>query len=228
MILRVNKPNLDLSVAYSCLGQRCLNGDVEAVKFLYSNIWLESPPHIKTIAHLQNCLTGAEIEKDATGIYCNEFLYYWGMANIGELSRLIAKDLGTAEICFNKIRSAVPKTEARLAYVSLLISDEPNKSDSNVTRLDTLRQWAGRQDYFSSIALSKIIYYQFLLEKPPDSPEQPIRAIQLLELPRSMGHPVAVKFFNEIVMHMDTQGVCDCKDIHSIAARAKSSILYDY
>jgi len=228
MVLRVNKPILALSLAYSCLGQRCLNGDIEAVKFLYSNAWQESPSHIKTIANLQNCLTGAEIEKDATDVYSNEFLYYWGMVNIGELTRLIAKDLGTAEICFNKIKSAVPKAEARLAYINLLVSDEPNKSDSNVNRLDTLRQWAGRQDYFSSIALSKIIYYQFLLEKQPDSTEQPIRAMQLLERPRSMGHPVAVKFFDEIVLHMDTQGVCDTKDIYSIAARAKSSILYDY
>jgi hypothetical protein len=215
-----------ISDAYSYLGHKFLSGNIEVAKFLYGNAWKESPPLIKTISQLQYCLTAAEVKKDTTGIYCNEFLYYWGMICIGEVSRLIVKDLGTAKICFKKIIKAVPKAKARLAFIELLLTDEPHKSDSNVERIDTLRKWAGKQDFFSSIVISKIIYSQFLCEEQADNPEQlPILALRLLSLPCQRKHPVAIKFHNEMLDYISTPDALSMKINES---HLNKDILYDY
>ena len=153
-----------ISAAYSYLGYKFLSGDVKVVKYLYGHAWMESPPLIKTINQLQYCLTAEEIEKDTTGIYCTEFLYYWGMICIGELSGLICKDLETAEVALKRTINTMPKANARLAFIELLKTNAPHKSESNIKRLDILRKAAGSQDLFSKIALSKISYYSFLVE----------------------------------------------------------------
>ena len=196
-----------ISAAYSYLGNNFLSGDVETAKFLYGNAWKESPPLIKTISQLQYCLTAVEIEEDTTGIYGDEFLYYWGMICIGEVSNLISKDLGAAEICFKRIIKTIPKAEARLAFIGMLVSEELNKSERNVARIEILRKWANKKDFFSWIVLSRIIFYQFLKEEQEDGLKLPIRALRLLTLPCQKGHPVAIKFFNEIVGYMAGIGV---------------------
>ena len=221
-----------ISVAYSYLGHRFLSGDVEIAKFLYGNAWKERPPLIKTISQLQSCLTAVEIEEDTTGIYCDEFLYYWGMVCIGEVSPLIFKDLGTAEICFKRILKTIPKAEARLAFIGLLVSEEFNKSERNVARIEVLRKWANKKDYFSWIALSKIIFYQFLEENLAQEQEDtiqqlPIRALHLLTLPCQKGHPVAIKFFNEIVGCMASIGGSNVCDKQIDESSIITDILYD-
>lgn len=125
-----------------------------------ANLFKEHPAIIKLFSQLQECLTTVEIAND-TEIYNYEFLYYFGMSNLGETSNLIFKDLGTAETCFKKVRKKVPKAEARLAFIELLKSDEPAQSELNVNRIDKLRQWAGKGDFFSMIILSKIVFFQF-------------------------------------------------------------------
>jgi hypothetical protein len=216
-----------ISVAYSHLGHRFLLGDVETARFLYGNAWRESPPLIKTISQLQLCLTAAEIEKDAAGVYCDEFLYYWGMIGIGEVSRLISKDIGAAMICFKKIIKNIPKAEARLAFIGLLVSEEPNKSENNVARLEVLRHWASKKDFFSWIVLSKIIFYQFLEEKQEDNFEPPIRVLRLLTSPCQMGHPVAIKFYNEMVDHMVSIGASNAYYKHIDESCIVTDSLYD-
>lgn len=189
------------SAAYSYLGFTTLNGNVEALKFLYTNIQKEAPPLIRTIGQLQECLTCVEIENDTIRIYNDEFLYYWGMICLGELSHQIRKDLGTAESCFEKIQNTVPHTAARLAYIKLLQSREPAKSENNIRRLDILRKWATQRDLFSSIIMSKILFYQFLCEneKQPNSyPGIPNRVLNLLQLPLQKGHPAAVQLYREM------------------------------
>ena len=200
-----------ISDAYSYLGHRFLSGDIEVAKYLYGHAWLESPPLIKTIRQLQYCLTAAEIEKDTTGIYCNEFLYYWSMICIGELSDLICKDLETAEMCLKKVMKDIPKVKARLAFIELLRTTAPYKNESNVERLHILRTWAGRQDFFSSIVLSKVIYYSFLKEEQTDNFKMPIRALHLLEAPCQKGHPVAIKFRNEMLDRIGTSSAMSMK-----------------
>ena len=189
------------SAAYSYLGLKALNGNVEALKSLYANIHEEAPPLIRTIGQLQEYLTSVEIENDTTRIYSDEFLYYWGMVCLGELSRLIRKDLGSAESCFEKIQNAVPHAAARLAYIKLLQSSEPDKEDINIRRVDILRKWAMQRDLFSSIILSKILFYQFLCEnehQPDNCPGIPNRVLNLLQLPLQKGHPVAVRLYGEM------------------------------
>jgi hypothetical protein len=213
-----------ISDAYSYLGHSFLSGNVEVAKLLYGNAWKESPPLIKTIEQLQYCLTAAEIEKDTTGIYGNEFLYYWGMICIGEVSRLIFKDLETAEICFRKILKTVPEAEARLAFIDLLTTNEPCKNESNVEKLDILRKWAGKQDFFSMIVLSKIVYYAFWDEEQTDNRELPMRALRLLELPCQKGHPVAIKFYNAM---LDTIGTPAALRIKMDVSHMNTDVLYD-
>lgn len=189
------------SAAYSYLGFKALNGNVEALKFLYANIYNETPPGIRTVCQLQECLTSVEIENDTTGIYSDEFLYYLGMVCLGELSRLIQKSLGTAESCFEKIRNKVPHAATRLAYIKLLQSSEPIMSENNIRRLDILRRWATQRDLFSNIIMAKILFYQFLCEseeQPDGTPRIPNRVLNLLQLPLQKGHPVAVRFYKEI------------------------------
>lgn len=183
----------------SFLGKRVLDGDVDAIKALYRTTWKEHPALIKTITQLQECITSVEIDKDSEEKYCTEFLYYWGMLCIGDLSTLISRDLGTANHCFDKIVHRVPKAKARLAFIQLLKSDEPAKSDRNVESIDILRQWAGRGDLFSRIVLAKISFYQFLNERQMDDANLPMRVLRLLEPPCQKGHPVAIRFWNEII-----------------------------
>lgn len=126
------------------------------------------------------------------------------MICLGEESPLIIKELGTAKACFHKILQLVPMVSARLAYIGLLQSTEPAKSDDNVMRLDTLQKWANKRDLFSMIALLKIYFYSFLREQMEDDQERPIselpvKALNLLELPYKKGHPVAIRFWNEIM-----------------------------
>ncbi len=193
------------SAAYSYLGFKTINGNVEALKFLYANIQKEDPPVIRTVCQLQECLTSVEIENDTVRIYSDEFLYYWGMVCLGELSRLIRKDLGTAESCFEKIQNTVSHAAARLAYIKLLQSREPATSENNIRRLDILRKWATQRDLFSNIIMAKILFYQFLCEseKQPDNcPGIPNRVLNLLQLPLQKGHPAAVRFYGEIRDHV--------------------------
>lgn len=188
----------------SYLGSKVLSGDVEAVKHLYGTAWKEHPALIKTITLLQECLTLVEIEDDVNGIYCGEFLYYWGMICLGEQSRLICRDLGTAEICFRKILDVMPKVKARLAFIELLESDEPAKSDLNAERIDVLRKWASMQDLFSRIVLAKIIFYDYLNNNQTNDSELPIKALRLLELSCQKGHPVAIRLWNEVLAYVGT------------------------
>lgn len=214
-----------ISAKYSYLGQKALAGDTEVVKFFYGNAWKEYPALIKTISLLQDNLTSVEIENDFNKIYSYQFLYYWGMTCIGEQSNLIVKDLGTAEICFQKIKNTVPKVEARLAYIELLKSTVPAKNEINVARLDILRKWAGRQDLFSRIILSKICFYQFLKEEQIDCSEMPIRVLRLLELPCQKGHPVAIRFCNEVLAYTETSAAMDMR-IDKVSIKA--NVLYDF
>lgn len=225
----INSANSSLiSATYSYLGSRCILGNVEAVTYLYGNAWKESPALIRTIEQLQYCLTSAEIDEDTDGIYNSEFLYYWGMICMGEVSPLIVKDLGTARTCFNKIKKIVPKVRARLAYIALRLSEEPAKSDSNVERLGELRQWASRHDMFSLIALSKISFFQYLQEYQEcetDIPELPIQALRLIGPPYQKGHPVAVKFHNDIYTHI---GINEAMLTGISESRINADVLYDY
>lgn len=163
----------------SWLGKRVLSGDVDALKGLYCAAWKEHPALIKTITQLQDCITSVEILDNAERIYCTDFLYFWGMLCIGELSTLINMDLGAASICFGKIINEVPKAKARLAFIQLLKSDETAQSDRNVENIDVLRQWAGKGDLFSRIILAKISFYEFLNERQADDATLPIRVLRL-------------------------------------------------
>lgn len=214
-----------MGFTYSYLGHRVLKGDIEAVKFLYGNAWKESPPLIRTIRELQYRLTAVEIENDTRSMYTNEFLYYWGMVCMGEVSRLVLKDLGTAEICFKNVLKNVPKAKARLAFIKLLVTDAPHKNESNIKSLDILRMWAGKQDLFSRIVLAKIIYFEFLQENQEDNLELPIRALQLLGLPCQLGHPLAIKFCNEM---LENTGISKALDMKVSESHIDSCALYDY
>lgn len=190
---------MEESQKYSYWGYRILCGDVVVLRNLYGRIWKEVPVLFKTISQIQILLTAVEVENDTYEVYSPEFLYYWGMLCTGEQSRLIPKDLGTAECCFEKISKKVPKAEARLAYIELLKSNEPAKSELNVERLDVLRRWAGQGDIFSSIVLAKIVFYQFLCECQGDFMEPPIMVLRLLDYPCQKGHPVAIRFYNSVM-----------------------------
>lgn len=189
---------LRTSRVFSYLGQQFLMGNVDVLKYFYGHIWRESPPLIRTISQLQDCLTSVEIESDTYGTYNKEFLYYWGMICLGEQSSLIIRNLSTANTCFQKVKASIPQAEARLAYIGLLQSTDPTKDDRNVARIDTLRRWACKQDMFSMIVLAKISLYRFLEEGHLDDSELPHQAIRLLELPCSLGHPVAIRLWNQI------------------------------
>lgn len=199
-------PLLQVGKLYGYLGYRALNGDINAVKFLYQNTWKESPPLIRTIYLLQEDLTPVNLNNP---IYSPEFLYYWAMLCIGEQSNLICKDLGTAEWCLNQIKADVPKAHARLAYIHLLQSTEPVKSEENILRISTLRRYAGRQDLFSQIVLSKIVFYQFLNEDRDSCSEPPFKALSLLELPCWNGHPVAIRFRKDMLCHLNISDPTD-------------------
>ena len=229
-----------IKMAGSLLGHRILSGDVNALRSLYANIWCENPPLIKLVSQLQESITSYEIRKDTIGKYSPEYLYYWGMTCLGEQSPLIFKDIGAAENCFRKIRDIVPNADARLAYIGLLKSNEPAKSEENVRRIDTLRRWAGKQDFFSSIVLARIGFYQFLNEYETNNSESsttvldenevqnfelPLKVVQLLRLPCQYGHPVAVRFWNEV---LDCIGTFAALNQKIDTAYMNGDTLYDY
>lgn len=227
-----------ISKTCSWLGHEIINGNVDVLKKIYKVIWKEDPAITETVSSLQNCITSLEIESDDHGIYSQEFLYYWGMTCLGEQSTLIYKNIETARTCFIKIRKVVPIAEARLAYIDLLDSDEPTKSEENVRRIDMLRRWAGKQDLFSRIVLARVVFNQFLAEAEEknlglsckDSDENeilelPIKVIQLLQLPCSLHHPVAVRFWNEV---MDYIGTLSAMGVKISETYMNEDILYDY
>lgn len=230
----------EISRKCSWLGDAVLQGNVDALKNIYRIVYQENPAIIEMISLLQNCITSVEIENDHGGIYNPEFLYYWGMTCLGEQSTLVYKNIEVARNCFEKILNTVPIAEARLAYIELLGSDEPAKSESNVKRIDILRRWAGKQDLFSRIVLARIVFDRFLDEaeennlelshKVLDENEKevlelPLRVIQLLQLPCSLRHPVAVRFWNEI---MDYIGTVSAMNMMIDATYMNEGVLYDY
>lgn len=215
-----NYIDADISDLCSYIGQEIIGGNTAAVKQIYINLSKENPAIIKLFSQLQECLTTVEIADDVE-IYSNEFLYYWGMSNLGETSNLIFKDLGTAETCFKKVRKKVPKAEARLAFIELLKSDEPAQSELNVNRIDKLRQWAGKGDFFSMIVLSKIVFFSFLEE---GQTEMPMKALRLLGTPCRAGHPVAIRFYNEMLAFQNNITVSDISNDFKV----NPLILYDF
>lgn len=196
------KDVMRLSNILSYVGWRIINGNTEAIRYLYGMIWKESPPLIRLISQLQDCITSVEIENDSDGVYSDEFLYYWGMINLGDQSSLIAKNLYVAETCFQKIKKTFPLAEARLAYIGMMLSEEPAIDHQNVTRLDVLRRWANKQDLFSMIVLARICFFRFLDEQDDEEHigclELPQKAITLLQVPCYKGNPVAIRLWNDI------------------------------
>ena len=192
-----------LSLAYSFIGHKCESeGDVSSIKFLYTGIPFERSPHIKAVSLLQERLTDVEISKDIENRYSKEFLYCYGMLNIGEESRLIVKNLDTARFCLKKVSGEIPKVEARLAYIDLLLSTEIHKSEATVRRIGILRKWAGQGDLFSRIVLAKIIFESFLSEDVNGISCLPLQAIKMLEDPCKKGHPVAINFYNSMISYI--------------------------
>ena len=211
-----------ISIMLSYLGHLFLSGNIDSIKYLYRNIWTESPPLLKTISELQGCFTSVEIISDYDKLYSAEFLYYWAMICIGEQSPLIFKDLGTAEACLKKIQHTIPIAEARLAYIELLQSPESARSSENVTRMDVLRRWANKHDLFSRIVLAKITFYSYLEEAETDVHTLPIRVKQLLELPCQQGHPVAIRFWNDICSFIKAPGAM------LNASHVNADVLFDF
>lgn len=203
------------SILCSFWGQSIIRGDISSVKDLYMYAWKEHPAIIDTIGQLQGCLTSVEIENSTVGVYSNEFLYYWGMICLGEQSPLIGKELETAETCFQKIKGDVPKAKARLAYINLLLSNRPLKHELHAAWLEVLRQYASKQrDLFSMIVLAKVCFQGFLTECQENDFDQPItglppKVVNLLKWPCQQGHPVAIRFWNEILTCIGTPETVD-------------------
>ena len=217
--------NILIGSMLSYLGYLFLNGNIESIKYLYRNIWTESPPLIKTISELQGWLTSIEIESVPGRLYSAEFLYYWAMICIGEQSPLIFKDLGTAETCLKMIQHTVPIAKPRLAYIELLQSNEHARSSANIDRLEVLRIWANKRDLFSRIALAKIVFYSYLQEAEAAETEvyaMPLRVRQLLELPCQQGHPVAIRFWNDMCSFIEVPGAM------LNASHVNADVLYDF
>lgn len=153
------------------------------------------------------------------------------MVCLGEQSPLVVKNLGTAETCFQKIKKAVPRVEARLAYIDLLKSPEPTKNECNIHRLEILRQCANRQrDLFSMIILARICFYNFLEEHQKIAPDAPItsvptKVVRLLELPCQQGHPVAIRFWNEMLTCIGTP---EAVDMRLPETRIRPQVLLDF
>lgn len=194
----------NFNTLFSLLGSLVLAGNVDAVRFLFLNAWTESPPLLRTIRQLQLELAATEFQQDQVGKYSAEFLYCWSMLCIGELSPLITRDLRTAKFCLQKVTGIIPQARARLAYIGLLSSTEPKASMRNVAHIETLRKWACKRDLFSLIVLSKISFESFLDENDGQIFELPSRTVGLLQLPLSVGHPVAVRFWNDMLAYINT------------------------
>ena len=202
-----------ISVLYSYLGQRCLLGDVEAVKFLYVNAWEKNPALIMTIIELQLHLTAVEINKDTKGIYSDEFLYYWGMICLGKVSSFIPEKFATAAFCFKRIMTDFPKAKARLAFIGLLKSKEPFKNENNLRRIDTLRNWVKKGDSFSRIALSVIRFSRFWVEKQRGNFEQLSIALSQLIPICQKGHPVALRLYIAMLDCLSSTGDSNTSDM---------------
>jgi hypothetical protein len=207
-----NKHSQIISDMYSYLGKKCLSGDVEALKYLYRNAWEENPVLIQTICELQFRLTSVDFIEN-TSVFSDEFLYYWGMVCLGEVSGLIPRDFKTAVYCFKKIKTAIPKANARLAYIYLCKTKEPAKSEKNIRRIETLRRWVKMGDLFSRIILSRIVFYKFLKEMKEDDPNPPILAVRVLGIPCQKGHPVALKFCEKTGNHLASIGNSNTNDM---------------
>lgn len=222
------KNNQQISLLYSYLTHKCISGDIDAMRFFYGNICFEIPVFIKAVSLLQLQLASVKLRKKN---YSNEFLYYWGMACIGEGSRIIRRNLPTAEICFKTIKKDVPKSESRLAFLELLKSTELYEDVENVQRIEVLREWAGKQDLFSMLSLSKIIFEQFLIERQADTlrkthvMELPLMAIELLEVPCQKGHPEAIRFYNAVLEQLGTSESLSAKFEQS---RRNVRVLFDF
>ena len=214
--------NILIGFMLSYLGYLFLNGNIESIKYLYRNIWTESPPLIKTISELQGWLTSIEIESVPGRLYSAEFLYYWAMICIGEQSPLIFKNLGTAETCRKIIQDTVPIAKARIAYIELLRSNEPARSNANVARLDILRGWANKHDLFSRIVLAKITFYSYLEEAETDVHALPLKVRQLIERPCQERHPVATRFWNDVCSFIGVPGAM------LDASHINADVLYDF
>lgn len=216
-----------IEILYSALGYKIFCGDVMALKYLYSNAWKESPAVLKVISLLQQNITANDIIKAEEEKYSKEFYYYWGMLNLGEQSDLVFKDTDIAVNCFNKTKDILPQVDARLAYIGLLNSSEPASSEENVSRIDRLRQYAGKQDLFSQIALARIVFSRFIDDWDEDEEvsELPLKVWQYLERPCLLGHPVAVRFWNETLDYIGTPAALNQKINTS---HMDGALLYDY
>lgn len=144
------------------------------------------------------------------------------MICIGEQSPLIFKNLGTAETCLKIIQHTVPIAKARIAYIELLRNNEPARSNANVARLDILRRWANKHDLFSRTVLAKIVFYSYLEEAQADELVLPLRVRQLLELPCQQGHPVAIRFWNDVCSFIGAPGAM------LNASHVNMDVLYDF
>jgi hypothetical protein len=217
-----------ISLLYSALAHRCTQGDTEVMRYLYGKICFNPPALIKTINFLQLHLTPLELQD---GEYSSEFLYYWGLACMGELSKFVEKNLETAKACFQLVKDDVPLARARLAFIELLQSTEPHKSEKNTCSINVLREYAAMRDTFSMTALARIIYEHFLMErlesglKKPCSSELPVRALNLLDYPLESGRPEAVAFYNAMMNNTDTP---DILTMRVYKPKINIQSLYDY
>ncbi len=114
-----------------------------------------------------------------------------------------------------------------MAFIELLLSEEINKSENNVARLEVLRKWASKKDYFSCVALSKIIFFQYLQERQEDNFDAPLRNLQLLVSPCQYGYPVAIRFYNEMMKHLAELNVPNDSGKHIDESHIAAHSLYD-
>ena len=193
-----------ISNCFSILASNSLDGDAEALKYLYKNAPHENPPLLRTIQVLQDNLQTAILTESFPHKYSIEFLYYLAMICIGETTPLIIRNLGLAKLCLKMIKDSCPQAQARLAYIHLLESSEPAKSEENIYSLSILQQWACSHDFFSLIVLARISFDRFLDECNEHPLCLPAKAVQLLARPCHMGHPVAVRFWNDMLEFIGT------------------------
>ncbi len=78
---------------------------------------------------------------------------------------------------------------------------------------------------FSQIVIARILYYRFLNEAPSEDNKLPITMLRLLEAPCQHGHPVAIRFYNELLGNVGTSAALDMRrDDISLSV----DVLYDY
>ena len=91
--------------------------------------------------------------------------------------------------------------------------------------MDILRIWANKRDLFSRIVLAKIVFYSYLQEAEAAETEVhaiPLRVRQLLELPCQQGHPVAIRFWNDMCSFIEAPGAM------LNASHVNADVLYDF